>query len=169
MVTTIPPRGCANHFVVAEGRRHWRGRGCGKLSCCLKSPPESKLPHVSTPVRLNVRFPAPCCLDGWVGYRGKCYYFSEAEGTWDSSQSFCSSLNASLAGIDTEKDLTFIMRYKGVSEFWIGLKRESAQLWRWVNGLNLGRSKKCVIPQITLITFLLCDISPSVLGVHLLC
>ncbi|XP_032643799.1 C-type lectin domain family 2 member B-like isoform X2 [Chelonoidis abingdonii] len=100
----------------------------------VKSPPESKLPHVSTPVRLNVRFPAPCCLDGWVGYRGKCYYFSEAEGTWDSSQSFCSSLNASLAGIDTEKDLTFIMRYKGVSEFWIGLKRESAQLWRWVNG-----------------------------------
>uniref|UniRef100_A0A8C4W0I0 C-type lectin domain family 2 member D-like n=1 Tax=Gopherus evgoodei TaxID=1825980 RepID=A0A8C4W0I0_9SAUR len=108
----------------------------------VKSPPESNLPHVSTPVHLNVRFPAPCCLDGWVGYRGKCYYFSEAEGTWDSSQSFCSSLNASLAGIDTEKDLKFIMRYKGVSEFWIGLKRESAQLWGWVNGEqfnNLGK------------------------------
>uniref|UniRef100_A0A8C4W0Y1 C-type lectin domain-containing protein n=1 Tax=Gopherus evgoodei TaxID=1825980 RepID=A0A8C4W0Y1_9SAUR len=92
------------------------------LLTSVKSPPESNL------------FPAPCCLDGWVGYRGKCYYFSEAEGTWDSSQSFCSSLNASLAEIDTEKDLKFIMRYKGVSEFWIGLKRESAQLWGWVNG-----------------------------------
>ncbi|XP_065271163.1 C-type lectin domain family 2 member B-like [Emys orbicularis] len=100
----------------------------------VKSPLESKLPPVSTPVHLNAKFHVPCCLDGWVGYRGKCYYFSEAEGTWDSSQSFCSSLNASLAWIDTEKDLMFILRYKGVSEFWIGLKRVSAQTWQWVNG-----------------------------------
>uniref|UniRef100_A0A8C3RJB7 C-type lectin domain-containing protein n=1 Tax=Chelydra serpentina TaxID=8475 RepID=A0A8C3RJB7_CHESE len=104
----------------------------------VKSPLESKLPHVSTPVHLNVQFPGPCCPDGWVGYRGKCYYFSEAEGTWDSSQSFCSSLNASLAWIDTEKDLMFILRYKGVSEFWIGLKRVSAQTWLWVNGEQLN-------------------------------
>ncbi|XP_044837418.1 C-type lectin domain family 2 member D-like isoform X1 [Mauremys mutica] len=99
-----------------------------------KSPPESKLPHVYTPAQLNAKCPAACCPDGWVGFRGKCYYFSDAEGTWDSSQSLCSSLNASLAEIDTQKDLDFIMRYKGVSEFWIGLKRETAQPWRWVNG-----------------------------------
>ncbi|KAG6923554.1 C-type lectin domain family 2 member B [Chelydra serpentina] len=100
----------------------------------VKSPPESQLPHVSTPAQLKAKCPAACCPDGWVGYRGKCYYFSEAEGTWDSSQSFCSSLNASLAWIDTEKDLTFIMRYKGISEYWIGLKRVSARTWQWVNG-----------------------------------
>uniref|UniRef100_A0A8C3XI18 C-type lectin domain-containing protein n=1 Tax=Chelydra serpentina TaxID=8475 RepID=A0A8C3XI18_CHESE len=82
----------------------------------MKSPPESQLPHVSTPAQ------------------GKCYYFSEAEGTWDSSQSLCASLNASLAEIDTQKDLTFIMRYKGISEYWIGLKRVSARTWQWVNG-----------------------------------
>ncbi|XP_039373090.1 early activation antigen CD69-like [Mauremys reevesii] len=99
-----------------------------------KSPPESKLPHVYAPAQLNEKRPAPCCPDGWVGFRGKCYYFSDAEGTWDSSQSLCSSLNASLAEIDTQKDQDFIMRYKGVSEFWIGLKRETAQPWRWVNG-----------------------------------
>uniref|UniRef100_A0A674J7R3 C-type lectin domain-containing protein n=1 Tax=Terrapene triunguis TaxID=2587831 RepID=A0A674J7R3_9SAUR len=92
---------------------------------------------------LNAKFHAPCCLDGWVGYRGKCYYFSEAEGTWDSSQSFCSSLNASLAWIDTEKDLMFILRYKGVSEFWIGLKRVSAQTWQWVNGEHFNNLWKC--------------------------
>uniref|UniRef100_A0A674J129 C-type lectin domain-containing protein n=1 Tax=Terrapene triunguis TaxID=2587831 RepID=A0A674J129_9SAUR len=104
------------------------------LLTSVKSPLESKLPPASTPVHLNAKFHAPCCLDGWVGYRGKCYYFSEAEGTWDSSQSFCSSLNASLAWIDTEKDLMFILRYKGVSEFWIGLKRVSAQTWQWSLG-----------------------------------
>nr|XP_032643797.1 C-type lectin domain family 2 member B-like isoform X2 [Chelonoidis abingdonii] len=100
----------------------------------VKSPLESKLPHVYTPTQLSAERPTPCCPDGWVGFRGKCYYFSDAEGTWDSSQSLCSSLNASLAEINTKKDLDFIMRYKGVSEFWIGLKRELAQLWQWVNG-----------------------------------
>ncbi|XP_050776145.1 C-type lectin domain family 2 member B-like [Gopherus flavomarginatus] len=100
----------------------------------VKSPPESKLPPVYTPTQLCAKRPGACCPDGWVGFRGKCYYFSDAEGTWDSSQSLCSSLNASLAEIDTEKDLDFVMRYKGVSEFWIGLKRVSAQLWQWVNG-----------------------------------
>uniref|UniRef100_A0A8C3XRV8 C-type lectin domain-containing protein n=1 Tax=Chelydra serpentina TaxID=8475 RepID=A0A8C3XRV8_CHESE len=43
----------------------------------------------------------PWCPDGWVGYLGKCYYFSEAEGNWSYSQSYCSSFGASLATIDT--------------------------------------------------------------------
>ncbi|XP_043353069.1 C-type lectin domain family 2 member H-like isoform X2 [Dermochelys coriacea] len=47
----------------------------------------------------------PCCPDGWVGYQGKCYYFSEAEGNWKSSQHHCSLLGASLAGVDTLQDL----------------------------------------------------------------
>uniref|UniRef100_A0A452GJ93 C-type lectin domain-containing protein n=1 Tax=Gopherus agassizii TaxID=38772 RepID=A0A452GJ93_9SAUR len=46
----------------------------------------------------------PCCPDGWIGYRGKCYYFSETEGNWTYSQSQCSALNASLAGIDSEQE-----------------------------------------------------------------
>ncbi|XP_067408140.1 C-type lectin domain family 2 member B-like [Emydura macquarii macquarii] len=95
----------------------------------MKSPPESQMPNASA----NAKLPAACCPDDWVGYRGKCYYFSETEGTWDSSQSFCSSINASLARIDTQKDLVFIMQYKDVSEYWIGLKRTSAQPWKWVN------------------------------------
>ncbi|KAH1182627.1 hypothetical protein KIL84_004119, partial [Mauremys mutica] len=49
----------------------------------------------------------PCCPDGWVGYRGKCYYFSETEGNWTYSRSNCSSLGASLAGIDSEQDMVY--------------------------------------------------------------
>uniref|UniRef100_A0A674JB80 C-type lectin domain-containing protein n=1 Tax=Terrapene triunguis TaxID=2587831 RepID=A0A674JB80_9SAUR len=48
---------------------------------------------------------APCCSDGWVGYGGKCYYFSEAEGNWTYSRSNCSSLGASLAGINSEPEM----------------------------------------------------------------
>ncbi|XP_029768716.1 C-type lectin domain family 2 member B-like [Terrapene carolina triunguis] len=80
----------------------------------------------------------PCCPDGWVGYRGKCYYFSEGEGNWESSQSHCSSLGASLAAIDTPQDLAFLMRYKGRTYHWIGLRREESQPWKWVDGTEFN-------------------------------
>ncbi|XP_065419264.1 C-type lectin domain family 2 member D6-like isoform X2 [Chrysemys picta bellii] len=46
----------------------------------------------------------PCCPEDWIGYRGKCYYFSETDGNWTYSQSQCSALNASLAAIDSEQE-----------------------------------------------------------------
>lgn len=51
--------------------------------------------------------PQPCfrCPFDWIGYRGKCYYFSEAEGNWTSSQDNCSALGASLAMLDSMEDL----------------------------------------------------------------
>ncbi|KAM9119365.1 C-type lectin domain family 2 member A-like isoform 2-T2 [Pangshura tecta] len=78
--------------------------------------------------------PGPCCLDGWVGYQGKCYYFSEAKENWTYSQSHCSALGASLAVIDSKQEMDFMMRYAGLVEHWIGLRRESDQPWKWVNG-----------------------------------
>ncbi|XP_039374875.1 C-type lectin domain family 2 member D-like [Mauremys reevesii] len=82
----------------------------------------------------------PCCPDGWVGYGGKCYYFSEAEENWNNSQSNCSSLGASLAAIDTLQDLDFLLRYKGKLHHWIGLRREQelGQPWKWVNGTEFN-------------------------------
>ncbi|XP_039375103.1 C-type lectin domain family 2 member D-like [Mauremys reevesii] len=89
----------------------------------------------------------PTCPDGWIGYRGKCYYFSEAEGNWTYSQSHCSSLSASLAGIDNEQDLAFLLRYKGKPDHWIGLWRDPGQPWKWANEFNslfpIGRGGDC--------------------------
>uniref|UniRef100_A0A8C3RIY2 C-type lectin domain-containing protein n=1 Tax=Chelydra serpentina TaxID=8475 RepID=A0A8C3RIY2_CHESE len=76
----------------------------------------------------------PCCPDGWIGYRGKCYYFSETEGNWTYSQSQCSAFSASLAAIDSEQEKDFLLRYKGFLDRWIGLQREPGQPWRWPNG-----------------------------------
>uniref|UniRef100_A0A452GNG6 C-type lectin domain-containing protein n=1 Tax=Gopherus agassizii TaxID=38772 RepID=A0A452GNG6_9SAUR len=83
----------------------------------------------------------PCCPDGWVGYQGKCYYFSEAEGNWKNSQSHCSALGASLAGIDSEQEMAFLLRYKGKHQHWIGLWREQGlgQPWKWVNGTEFNK------------------------------
>ncbi|XP_037979340.1 C-type lectin domain family 2 member E-like [Motacilla alba alba] len=78
----------------------------------------------------------PCfqCPFDWIRYRGKCYYFSEVEGNWTSSQDNCSAFGASLAMLDSTEDLSFVMRYKGISEYWVGLLREDEeQPWQWVN------------------------------------
>uniref|UniRef100_A0A8C4W0W9 C-type lectin domain-containing protein n=1 Tax=Gopherus evgoodei TaxID=1825980 RepID=A0A8C4W0W9_9SAUR len=80
----------------------------------------------------------PSCVDGWVGYRGKCYYFSEAEGNWNNSQSHCSALSASLAVIDTWQDLDFVLQYKGTTDPWIGLRRGSNHHWKWANGTKFS-------------------------------
>uniref|UniRef100_A0A8C8AXL9 Uncharacterized protein n=1 Tax=Otus sunia TaxID=257818 RepID=A0A8C8AXL9_9STRI len=51
--------------------------------------------------------PQPCfqCLFDWISYRGKCYYFLEAEGNWTSIWDNCSALGASLALLDIVEDL----------------------------------------------------------------
>ncbi|CAM4650996.1 unnamed protein product [Lepidochelys olivacea] len=76
----------------------------------------------------------PSCPDSWVGYRGKRYYFSEREGSWTDSQSCCSAPGASLAGIDSEQEMAFLLHHKGVYDHWIGLRREQGQPWTWANG-----------------------------------
>ncbi|XP_074873407.1 C-type lectin domain family 2 member B-like [Carettochelys insculpta] len=76
------------------------------------------------------------CPDGWLGYLRKCYYFSEAEANWTDSQNNCSALGASLAVIDTKQEMDFLMRYKGHSDYWIGLRREPDQPWKWANGIE---------------------------------
>ncbi|CAM4651027.1 unnamed protein product, partial [Lepidochelys olivacea] len=73
-----------------------------------------------------------------MGYRGKCYYPSEREGSWTDSQSRCSAPGASLAGIDSEQEMAFLLHHKGVYDHWIGLRREQGQPWTWANGTKFG-------------------------------
>nr|XP_032643778.1 C-type lectin domain family 2 member D-like isoform X2 [Chelonoidis abingdonii] len=100
---------------------------------------------VSVIIALAVRTPQTCpppintaCPDGWIGNRGKCYFFSETEGNWTSSQNNCSLLSASLAVIDSLQDLVFMMRYKGPPHYWIGLRKEQNQSWKWPNGTEFN-------------------------------
>nr|XP_006131050.1 C-type lectin domain family 2 member D-like isoform X1 [Pelodiscus sinensis]XP_006131051.1 C-type lectin domain family 2 member D-like isoform X1 [Pelodiscus sinensis] len=84
------------------------------------------------------RVPGPACPDDWVGYRGKCYHFSEAERNWTDSRSNCSALGASLAAIETLKEMAFMLRYSGSSDYWIGLCRARGQPWKWTNGTEFN-------------------------------
>uniref|UniRef100_A0A8D0L1R1 C-type lectin domain-containing protein n=1 Tax=Sphenodon punctatus TaxID=8508 RepID=A0A8D0L1R1_SPHPU len=76
----------------------------------------------------------PVCPDDRIGYWRKCYYFSIVEGLWNDSQSYCSLHGASLAVIDTQQNLDFLMRLGRSLHFWIGLRKELDQPWKWPNG-----------------------------------
>ncbi|XP_015274908.1 PREDICTED: C-type lectin domain family 2 member B-like, partial [Gekko japonicus] len=77
----------------------------------------------------------PPCPRYWIGYEGKCYYFSREKRDWVSSKHYCSSHNASLARIEKE-EMDFVMRLKGKDIYWIGLRRVLSKDWTWADGEN---------------------------------
>ncbi|XP_048782036.1 C-type lectin domain family 2 member D11-like isoform X2 [Lagopus muta] len=75
------------------------------------------------------------CPDAWLGLQGKCFYFSANESDWDSSREHCQRLGASLATVDTEEQMEFMLRYLGPANCWIGLHRaEGDERWTWADG-----------------------------------
>ncbi|XP_069506608.1 C-type lectin domain family 2 member D-like [Ambystoma mexicanum] len=80
----------------------------------------------------------PPCGDEWIWFRNKCYFFSEKEENWDDAKHACASLNSSLAAIENQREMDFVMRYKGKRDHWIGLRRDSGQAWKWVNGTEFS-------------------------------
>ncbi|XP_055250312.1 C-type lectin domain family 2 member D11-like isoform X6 [Moschus berezovskii] len=60
---------------------------------------------------------------------------------WTFSQRSCTSLEAVLAQFETEEELNFLKRYKGPSDHWIGLSRESSQhAWKWTDNSKYNAS-----------------------------
>ncbi|XP_054941441.1 C-type lectin domain family 2 member D isoform X2 [Physeter macrocephalus] len=81
------------------------------------------------------------CPKEWIGFGSKCFYFSEDTKNWTSSQTFCTSLEAVLAQFETEEELNFLRRYKGPSDHWIGLRRESSHhAWKWTDSTEYNAS-----------------------------
>nr|XP_025038665.1 C-type lectin domain family 2 member D-like [Pelodiscus sinensis] len=74
------------------------------------------------------------CPDGWIRLQGKFYYFSNSQGNWSYSQSFCSSHAASLAGIESPEMLASLLPYPGRLDHWIGLWKGTDGVWHWANG-----------------------------------
>ncbi|KAL0611141.1 Early activation antigen CD69 [Plecturocebus cupreus] len=103
------------------------------------------------------------CPDDWVGYQRKCYFISTAKKSWTSAQNACSEHGATLAVIDSEKDMNFLKRYAGRGEHWVGLKKEPDQTWKWSNGkefnnwFNFTGSEKCVFLKNTEVSSMECE------------
>ncbi|XP_039213086.1 C-type lectin domain family 2 member D-like isoform X1 [Crotalus tigris] len=74
------------------------------------------------------------CPDFWIGYRRKCFYVSKEQKNWSLSLTTCSSFNASLAVIDTQKELEFWVDILNPIHYWFGLSRKANKVWKWSNG-----------------------------------
>ncbi|XP_003513666.1 C-type lectin domain family 2 member H-like [Cricetulus griseus] len=74
------------------------------------------------------------CPRDWIGLGSKCFYFSEDMRNWAFSQTACLELEAHLAVFESLEELNFLRRYKGASDHWIGLHRESSEhTWMWTD------------------------------------
>uniref|UniRef100_A0A8C6VLE4 C-type lectin domain-containing protein n=1 Tax=Naja naja TaxID=35670 RepID=A0A8C6VLE4_NAJNA len=90
--------------------------------------------------------PVTCPLD-WIAHQGHCYKLSREEKNWNESQNFCILHNASLAKI-TDEEMDFVTMLTRNHVFWIGLKREPDQSWKWLDGSNAtlkvrGKGEDC--------------------------
>ncbi|XP_065420223.1 C-type lectin domain family 2 member D-like isoform X1 [Chrysemys picta bellii] len=150
--TSDTSRGVNDSMLPGHGQEEGRRRDVDFSLKCIK---DKRIPItvtvvitalIITIIALAAKKMPPCpscpshvtaaCPDGWVGFQGNCYYFSETEGNWSASQSHCSSLSSSLASIDSLPELDFMSRYRGIPYRWIGLQREpgEGQPWKWTNG-----------------------------------
>ncbi|XP_040398571.1 C-type lectin domain family 2 member D-like, partial [Cygnus olor] len=81
------------------------------------------------------------CPRLWIGFEGKCFYFSEVERNWTSSRDDCHTRRASLAVIQSKEELEFVLRYKGFPDHWIGLSRQNpSRRWEWEDGTKFNSS-----------------------------
>ncbi|KAL8198286.1 UNVERIFIED_CONTAM: hypothetical protein K2H54_003575 [Gekko kuhli] len=75
------------------------------------------------------------CPQGWVRNRGRCYFFSDTEVTWNASQIKCSSQGGSLVTMDTPQEKEFVLGFQHLIYFWLGFWREDVgRPWKRADG-----------------------------------
>ncbi|XP_028263218.1 ladderlectin-like [Parambassis ranga] len=76
------------------------------------------------------------CPDGWLSYRGSCYYFSNHPNTWKNAESYCAGFESNLASVHNIWEYTFLqrtVRTAGHTLAWIGGYYFQDD-WRWEDG-----------------------------------
>uniref|UniRef100_A0A8C2SPH3 C-type lectin domain-containing protein n=1 Tax=Coturnix japonica TaxID=93934 RepID=A0A8C2SPH3_COTJA len=76
--------------------------------------------------------------NAWVGFQGKCYYFSDTESAWNSSREHCQQLGASLTTIDSKEEMVRAghepqCQHGGGKPRLVG-PHQLLPRWMWVNG-----------------------------------
>ncbi|KAM8878689.1 rheacalcin-1-like [Spinachia spinachia] len=76
------------------------------------------------------------CLDGWLGFRGNCYYLVNHFDTWSNAERFCASFDGSLASANNIWEYQFLQqvaRTGGHTLAWLGGYFFEGN-WRWGDG-----------------------------------
>ncbi|XP_026546438.1 C-type lectin domain family 2 member D-like [Notechis scutatus] len=90
---------------------------------------------LGTLMPLNHQQDAIECPPDWIAHQRHCYKLSGEEKNWKESQNVCISHTASLAKI-TPEEMAIVKMFTRDHVFWIGLKREPGQPWKWLDGEN---------------------------------
>ncbi|KAK3528622.1 hypothetical protein QTP70_006032 [Hemibagrus guttatus] len=85
------------------------------------------------------------CLKSWHRFRGHCYFISaglERDHNWAESVGYCAKHNASLAIIQDEAEMEFIVsqmsRFSETPFLWLGLTDAQEEgVWAWLDGTLL--------------------------------
>ncbi|QRI42733.1 C-type lectin-like protein [Cheloniid poxvirus 1] len=93
------------------------------------------------------------CPDEWVGYAGKCYYFSNNETDWYDSKKKCESMNSSLVVLDDKDVIKFISKF-GKTEYWIEKKRYKNIVFSSsnMNSFDINDTSICLYFDLNIIT-----------------
>ncbi|XP_036950882.1 snaclec A7-like isoform X1 [Acanthopagrus latus] len=86
----------------------------------------------SEPKQARLQF----CLDGWLSYRGSCYYIENYPDTWRNAESFCAGFGGTLASVHNIWEYQFLQRMvktAGHAFAWIGGYYFEGE-WRWGDG-----------------------------------
>ncbi|XP_065483977.1 C-type lectin domain family 1 member B-like [Caloenas nicobarica] len=75
----------------------------------------------------------------WVG-GDTCFYLSETEATWQESEDFCFSLNATLLMLKTKSKLISISQISQKQSYWIGLSY-GVDGWSWTDDTKLSTKR----------------------------
>ncbi|CAM4454205.1 unnamed protein product [Caretta caretta] len=109
------------------------------------------------------------CPIRWTFQRGKCYFFSVQEKTWNASQRACSEANSSLVIINSKEELEFLHNNTKAEDHFIGLSIRGAEgRWKWIDntefntdifiiGLNSDTSD-CAVIGLTVVGTISCSV-----------
>ncbi|AGX93360.1 ORF26 [turkey adenovirus 5] len=71
------------------------------------------------------------CPTNWIGFRGKCFLFSEDELNWTEANRRCEDANSSLAVPHNQDEREILLKLRGQQNGWLGLTRKSASDPDW--------------------------------------
>ncbi|KAM6292571.1 C-type lectin domain family 2 member B-like [Porphyrio hochstetteri] len=94
---------------------------------------KSKFPNTLNPGKC----PSVECPSEWIGYKKKCYFISEEEKNWTSSQTFCAENASSLAIFENQEEMHSLAKLLKIDDCWIGLHKKGASFY-WENGTALN-------------------------------
>ncbi|XP_076201576.1 C-type lectin domain family 2 member B-like isoform X2 [Aptenodytes patagonicus] len=102
--------------------------------CCKERFFQSK--SVTLGTSYHRKFPSEQCPSEWIGYKKKCYFISEEEKNWTSSQTFCAKNESLLAIFENQEEMHSLAKRLKIDDSWIGLRKKGENFY-WENGVAL--------------------------------